>query len=519
MAEHRWTKAALLAAIVAFTALFTTLLGARYHGLQSYDPRDEAVNNQILHNTAHGRLVFSTVKGDAVFHRHFRPIFVPLAVPYIVHSGPLTYYLTTSLILALGALFAFGLGRSLFGDDRFALLAGLAWLMFPPVHELALGNFDPETIAATFWLGAFYFFHRRLPKPFWLFALLAVCCKETHAPILAAFGVLALIQKRRWTWIAPPIAVGCAWFILAVTTIIPAYTPEFRMVYNRLAGVESPHFWHDFLHSISTDPAAVFAQIFNPEDGYLLGKLLLAGGGAALLSPLSLLPVGSIVIQILLHKDPLPVRQAHMLAGLIPFLFAATLLGIKRVANRWPNNRRLPALLLAGLLGWSLLATALPGPFGPGRTYGEEDYLPTTLFDPEWYAASEVAIAAGPLLEKIPPDAIVMTNERYLLPLSSRAELREFGTQKTLEDFADMDFLLIGLTQPRCPTCTYALPTPHALRLAVQLITSGRFTVLETTEFAVLLQQNSKATPNNLKTQHAIQSLNMVARQSTPDGH
>ncbi|MHA1568654.1 MAG: DUF2079 domain-containing protein [Alphaproteobacteria bacterium] len=495
MGEHRWTWAALLLAICLFTLVFTWLAHDRLKTFSSYDPRDEAVNNQILYKTAHGELLRSTIKGDQFLHMHFRPIFLPLAAAYIFHGGPTTFYFCVALILALGALAIFALAGDLFGDRRLALLAGLAWLGFAPLHELALGNFDPETLAATLWLAAFVAFRRRLARPFWLFSILALTCKETQAPVLAAFGVLGLIEKRKWTWNLLPIVIGSAWFVIALKLIIPLYHPTFDTIYGRFVGVTSTDFWGDFLASWRADPGLMLAKIFSREHLYLLGMILLAGGSLALLSPLTLIPAAPIVLEILLLADPLPVRQAHILAGIVPFIFIAGLLGIARLAG-WIKSRRnqISAALMLMLLVLAAILLFQPGPFGEGRTYGKESYLPTTLFDARWYEVTPEDQAAWAMIRRIKPEAPAMTNERYLLALSSRRELYEFGNQgPDLEAYMSVDWILLGLTEPRCPTCTYARLTPESLRTAAELIRSSRFTVESAAEHVLLLRRATVA--------------------------
>jgi len=491
MREHRWSIAVLLLAVIGFTLAFTWLLHARYRAFFSYDPRDEAVNNQTLYNTAHGHLLRSTIKGDIIFHMHFRPIFLPLAIPYLFHRGPTAYYFATALILALGALAAFGLGEDLFGDRRLALLAGLAWLLFAPLHELALGNFDPETLVATLWLAAFLFFRRRLAKPFWLFAILAVTAKETQAPVLAAFGVLALIERRKWTWSVLPIAIGSVWFIASLKLIIPLFHPAFDTIYGRFAGVHTTSFWPDFLGAWRANPRYMLELIFSAEHLRLLGMVLAATGGLAAFSPLTLIPAGPILLEIILLADPLPVRQAHVLAAVAPFVFAAGLLGLARL-GRWLGGKKntVSAVLLVAWLALLLVLPWLAGPFGKGRTYGAENQLPDTLFDAGWYRARPDAERAWAMIGRINPDAPAMTNERYLLALSSRAELYEFGNQGgNLEAYNDVDWILLGLTEPWCPTCTYARLTPASLDTALRLIRENRFVVEGVADQVMLLRR------------------------------
>jgi uncharacterized membrane protein len=475
MTKYRIAFAVLLLAIAVSAIVLAGLHAVR----PSLDPRDEAVNNQILFNTAHGRTGFSTVKGDAFFHRHFRPIFLPLALPYVAAKGPAAYYFTSALVLALGAIFAFLLAHKLFENDLAALLAGLAWLAFTPMHELALNNFDPESIAATFWLGAFYFFYTRRLARFWVLAMLGVFCKETHAPILAAFGVLALIDRRGWRWFLPPILVGSVWFVVTVKWIIPSYTPEFRLVFNRFAGVDSPDFWGDITRSIAADPVGWLGDVFRWEDGRLLGTLLLATLGLALLGPLALLPTGTIVLQILLHKDALPVRQAHMIAGVAPFFFAAMLVGIKRLTTWLPKFKPLPAALLAAVIVWNLFAAFQPGPFG------------TTLY--QRAAGPAIPGKEDMLLAKVPDDAAVAANAIFLLPLSNRAVLREFdGAGGGVDQLGQIDWIALTAIEPECGSCTYAKLKPESLRTLAGRLRDGHFVVAEIWDFSLLLRRHNR---------------------------
>jgi len=273
------------------------------------------------------------------------------------------------------------------------------------------------------------------------------------------------------------------------------------MVYNRFAGVQSPDFWGDITRSVFADPSGWLAEIFRPEDGYLFGKLLLATLGLALLGPLALLPAGTIILQILLHKDALPVRQTHMLAGFVPFLFAAMLIGIKRVADWLPQRRFVTAALLTAVMAWNVAAAFLPGPFGPSRTYGREDGLyPTTLFSRDFYRRDS---AKGWLvIDAVPDDAAVIANSRLLLPLSSRAVLREFDSHDDLESaLAEVDWIALTFSEPRCLTCTFAKLKPQSLRHLAERLRAGHFVVVVLTDQEMLLRRlgpEDDATPGQI---------------------
>ena len=323
--------------------------------------------------------------------------------------------------------------------------------------------------------------------------------KETQAPVLAAFGVLALFERRKWTWSVLPILIGSVWFIVSLKLIIPLFHPTFDTIYGRFAGVHTTNFWGDFLASWRTDPRQMLELIFSREHLSLLGMVLAATGGLAVLSPLTLIPAGPILLEIMLLADPLPVRQAHVLAAVAPFVFAARLIGLARL-GRWLGGKKniaTAALLVAWLV---LLLAVLPwraGPFGKGRTYGSPDSpLPDTLFDARWYGADAAAKRAWAMIARINPDAPVMTNERYLLALSSRHELYEYGNQgPSLEAYDNVDWILLGLTEPWCPTCTYARLLPSSLDAALRLIRENRFVVEDVADTVILLRRATLTGP------------------------
>jgi len=502
--------------IGAFALGFSLLGIARYESTFSHDWRDEAVNNQMMVNTAGGRILLSTVKGTHRHHRHFRPAFVLLSVPYVFFKDVRIWYVLVAFAGALGGLAAFRLGRTLLGTQTAGLLACAAWLCWPPLHEVTLGNLDPETLVAAAWLFAAMFY---VEKRFWgylAFAVLALCCKETQAPVLAAFGVVALFQKRSPRWWGASLVIGTAWFVLALWVVIPSYHPAFATVYNRFIGVAGADFPAGFFAALMHDPLGTLSMVFSREHVGLLVRILRPLGFLSLFSPLTLIGPASVVLQILLLKDPLPVRQTHMVSAILPFVFWSALEGIRRLGG-WSARfdfvgaarRPLVHLTLLSLM----LATAVVQAFGPGifglyQNYGREPFhgiQASNVLSADFRTPTPAERRVVEVLENVGPKEAVSANSRLLLLLSSRPEIYEFGMQKRPGDFASTQIVALWFFEVECRTCTYNYLTPQNLALAAQLVERGSFGVAALDEaFAVLVSRSFP--PKNLRADPSLES-------------
>ncbi|MBZ0271057.1 DUF2079 domain-containing protein [bacterium] len=496
---------ALAVAVAAFTAIFSYLGIARHESTFSHDWRDEAYTNQMMWNTARGDLLFSTVEGPRRHDRHFRPSFFPASIAYIPIRSAWAWYIEVALAVGVGAFAARRLGLLLFQDHAAALLAGAAWLAWPAVHDITLGNLDIETFVAAAWLFAAVFYVERRYLPFFATAIFAISCKETQAPVLCAFGALALLDRRPARWWAAPILVGAVWFFVALKIIIPIYHPSWGTIFGRFIGSADLNFPASFFRAFAADPAGVLAQVFSREHielFYRIGRPLLF---LFLLSPLPIVGAGTIVIQILLQHDPLPVRQAHMISAILPFVFWAFLRGVRRLGELGGRVRVLAGrergVAVGALAAANLCCAALwfaPGTFGLYQNYGLDrihGMTASNVLDRQFRTPTSAELRARRMADRVPENVVAMANARLLLVMSSRPNLMEFGTQKSLEDFAPAQAVFIWFLRTDCRTCTFAELSPQNLRLAGRLVSEGRFGVAHLDgAFAVLTNRRLPAT-------------------------
>jgi uncharacterized membrane protein len=322
---------------------------------------------QAVWSTAHGRPleVTHSATGEQLVRLggHVDPFLGLLSPLWIVWPSPLVLGLAQVVVVALGALPVFWLGRRRLGSESAAGLLALAYLAYPWTATSAAASIHPVTFAIPFFLFCIWFLDTDRLVPFAIFALLAMSTGELMGLPIAALGIwYALARKERWAG-ASIAAAGAAWTFVALYVVVPAFSGEdsiFYGFYDEVGG--SPA---GVVRMLFTDPGVVVGALTESHDfAYvvllglpLLFLFLLSPGLAAVALP-QLLANGLSDFRSM--TDP----RYHSVAAIIPFLIAATVLGIARIG---PPRRALVSS--AVLLCSALLAVFLaPWPRAVGMT-------------------------------------------------------------------------------------------------------------------------------------------------------
>ncbi|MDX6556906.1 MAG: hypothetical protein QOD86_3101, partial [Miltoncostaeaceae bacterium] len=134
----------------AYAALFAGLSVARHRAFAT--GRFDLGNMvQAVWSTAHGHFLESTDVHGVQFSRlgaHVDPILALFTPLYMVWSSPESLLVAQAVIVSLGALPAFWLGRRWLGDDRLALAGAAVYLLYSPLQFATLFDFHPATLAA-----------------------------------------------------------------------------------------------------------------------------------------------------------------------------------------------------------------------------------------------------------------------------------------------------------------------------------------------------------------------------------
>jgi len=418
--ERAWTIA-VWAAMAAWTVVLFAVVRDAY-GTFRLGRFDLGNMVQAVWSTTQGRPLETThgATGEQIVRLggHVDPFLVLLAPLWVVWQSPLVLAFAQVAFVSLGALPVLWLGRRHTGSDRVAALLALGYLAYPWTATSAVGAIHPVTFAVPLLLFAVWFLETNRLIPFFVCAALVMSTGELMGLPVAALGIwfaLARVRRAAGALIA---VVGAAWTFVAVYFIVPAFSGEssqFYGFYDQVGG--SPG---GLVRTAFTDPGAILAALFESHDFAYLLWLTVPLCGLFLLSPaLAAVALPQLLVNTLSDFRSMTDPRYHSLAAVIPFLIAATVLGVARL----PASRRVGAA--AAVLVVSGVVAVVVGPWP--RVIDVKPLGGRTTLTAEHVAALSDAVAlvpeGAPVSASNPAGAHLSARRHiYSIPLLERAE-------------------------------------------------------------------------------------------------
>ncbi len=357
----------LVAVIAAVAAVFTwrvAALGFANHLAFNTGRADLGVYVSRFREATEGHLLGCSLCTSRHVYAHLEPIVALLAPAYLLNPSAQTLILLQALVLASGAIAVFFLSERSVGSVLAVALA-IAYLAYPPLHELALYDFHAVACAVPLSLWLLYALETDRVRTYTALCLVLLSVREDMGFVLAAVGVYALgspsLMRRRMGWAT----LGLAVFALIV------------MHFAAPDGVLGT--WHEVVSDFTVRRRSL-RPTTSPELSLALVQRIFSEvkvlHATELLAPLLLLPLlsrgrallvyGGVLA--LLAAGPFPASSnAHQVALLIPFLFALTARALEEVlagrATYGPfSGPGLGRALTLGVLVCSLLDCCAMGP-------------------------------------------------------------------------------------------------------------------------------------------------------------
>lgn len=351
--KHKYTTLLTLG-ITLYIIYFTAASFLRYSNF--YTGRFDLGNmDQTVWNTLHGRIFELTdPDGTRIISRlsvHADFILVLLAPFYMLWQDPRMLLFIQSVILGLGAVFVYLLGRKLIQDKRFSLIFAFAYLCNPALGYTNLYDFHPVVLATTFLLGAFYFMREKKYLLFFLFAILAALTKEEIWTTVGLFGIYITLVQKKWWWGIPLVGFGFTITYGLIAVLIP-----------HVKGSE--HFALSFYSDFGSSPLSILKTIFfspqktlftilKPNKLFYLLQLFSPLGFTSLINPLSLFfALPDLVVDLLSNNEQFSQIYYQYTAAITPFLFIASLYSVAYMKKRWKK-------VSLTILSYYLVATTL----------------------------------------------------------------------------------------------------------------------------------------------------------------
>lgn len=410
---------------ILFTVIYALLSWLKYRAYM--DARFDLGNMvQAVFNTAHGRFLEITTgelepRQMSRLGSHVDPILALFAIPWLVWPSPVLLLVGQAAVVATGAWPAYRLGTRGTRDPTAGAFFAGAYLLYPATGFLVLNEFHPVALATPLLLWAFLYMEEDRWVRAAVFLVLAAACKETVPLVIAFMGAYFAVRKRS-PWPLLVTLVGAAWFIVAVWVIIPHYHGDQSTFISRYGDYGEDA--SGVVKNALLNPGQTISDLLAPSNLRYWLRLLWPFGFASLLSPLTtLIALPEYALNALSATVYQRRIEFHYTALEIPFLFAAAVLGVKRLWRWLGGGFRKGEELMRGervrlsSLALLVLLCALAGnyflgplPFSlPGAAYSGAEYSRTSHD-----AVLDEAVAM------IPEDAVISANNNVGAQLAAR---------------------------------------------------------------------------------------------------
>ncbi len=431
--------------MVATYAVYISALSIRQQDAFLTTKADLGHFDQTIWNTLHGRLLVRTQLGRQLTRLtdHVEPILVPVSLVFLVWDDVRALLVLQAVAVALGALPAYwltrdevarrgaGAGGQVQGGtgglaspapEIAGLAVALVYLLFPALVAANLTEFHAAPLVVAPMLLALYYARQGRYGRMWLWALVVMAVKEEMPLLTLMLGLWLVVFRRQWRHGLALAAVSLAWFGVATFWIVPHFAPlkygvEESVYFQRYRELgDSP--WA-VARTLVTQPGRVWAIATEPARlRYLAGMLAPAGLLLPLLAPeVLLLSLPSLLANLLSGYEAMYSGIFHYSAPIVPFVVAASAVGLGRLARLAGGGRRGKAVVMAAaaLLAMATLATH--------RFHGHT-HLTRGFHWP-------VVTAHHRLLEQrfapqIPPEAVLSTTAPLFPHLDHRERIHQF---------------------------------------------------------------------------------------------
>ncbi|GAB4532502.1 MAG: hypothetical protein Kow0063_13110 [Anaerolineae bacterium] len=426
-------------------------------------------------------------------------IFLPLSALYWLWADPRLLIALQTILLASGAVPLYHLAQVCLKNSAASVAITLAYLLYLPLHYVALADFHTSALMVPFLLWAWHAAEQRRWRNYYLAIGIALLCRVDAALVLLGLGLYVLLKRdQRCRHGAVTLLLGLAWLVLDFGLV----SPWARAIYGPGSNELLPQRYGQYGQNVPgiawgllTHPLDALRSLLEREKLQTMVDLLATLGWTPLLAVLTLLPALPVLIMNLLAASPYQNSiLAHYFAPVIPFIFIAAVVGAANAVRlaargeRWlarppeqgDQSRSSPVEASRMVTLFALTMTFLTGlffsPMPPGWQFRLAHYYQVTRHEQ----------ALAHTLELIPADAIVSAQSGLFPHLSRRRTIYLFPT------VADAEYVVLDLDYG-------ANKTPldeHAFYATVTgLLADPAFHVAAFEEGAILLKRGPGQVP------------------------
>ena len=355
--------------IIIYIGFFSFLHIVRHDSLHS-NYYDLALMDQTVYNTYRGRILeLTNPEGINNFRRmdiHNDIILAFLAPFYFIFSGAQTLVVIQTIVIALGAIPIYLLGKMILKSKPLGLTFAFAYLMYAPLQRAGNFDFHAVLLAVTFLLFMFYFFMR---KKYWLsfiFFVLSIFSKEQISLTAGFFAAIMAVSSykkmdsKKLFFSLLIFVISVAWFFASIWLIAPYFRGGQHFALSRYENLGDGPF--DVIKKIFTNPGLYANLIFNYDNLRYLFLLLFPLGFLSLFSPgYLLIALPEFMVNFLSNHPQMRGIDNHYAAIIMPFVFISAIFGVNEILKRKIlDSKKIILIIITFTLAMSYYKGLLP---------------------------------------------------------------------------------------------------------------------------------------------------------------
>jgi len=440
--------------------LFSTFLcTALLRHLNFASESDLAFYDQIIWNTAQGRILHSSLAGGGIsLSNHFEPILVFLAPLFWVLPRVEVLFLVQAFSLASAIVPLYFIAKKKLDWDespedrstsRYLIWACvLSYFFSKGIHGAAMFDFHTDCFLPPLMFWAYYFIVTdKLARAVGI-CLAMLLCKENAAILVFALGLFAVVSRGRRFFGISVVALGISAWIIETRIVIPLFS--LAREYSYLSWLPFGHTYLENIRTIVSKPYLLIQLFFTGKRLEYYLKMFAPTGFLALLSPshyaLFMFPMMAIVLGSVAHHMLLSIDTQYS-AHTVPAILIAAICAIAWLRDglirRFPHHSRricsflaLYILLTSVLFYWRSDGCWMSNYIGLGKDVG----------------AAEISRV---LREHVPDDASVSTISNLAAHLSHRQVFHVAGYDASKMFNLSDDFIVIHERLMRLPAADF----------------------------------------------------------------
>lgn len=350
-----WIATGLVALLALLFAGYFILYLTGRHDAYLTNAEDLGIMDQAIWSALHGQLLHQTicnvvndtncysVHGITRFAIHFEPILLPVSLLYLAWPGPKTLLVLQTLVVASGAFPAFWLARLRLPNEWAAVVIALLYLLYPAQQQATVFDFHAVTLTAALLLFMLYFMYTRRTILMFVFAILAMACKEEIPLVIIVFGLWSALFQQRWRSGLGLALLAAAWLVMGyyiIRIVSPTGQPLLISRYAALGSGPLSIAKHILLHPVGI----LRVYVFEHYHELYLRILLNPVAYLPLLAPWAfVLAVPSLALNLLSSDYNMHSGYYQYNAEIVPVLIFSTIEGIVVLSwlAQWCSGRLL----------------------------------------------------------------------------------------------------------------------------------------------------------------------------------